>query len=123
MTFAFIALTVSACGSSGIKVPKQDPDRRGAELFAERCSGCHTLEAAGTEGSSGDFKTSGPDFNKTKETRDSVLYAIYNGGFGGNIMPSNIVVGEDANLVAKFVAKYAGEKANRPAGGKKQKEK
>ncbi len=115
----FAALALSACGSSGIKVPKEDPNRRGAELFADRCSGCHTLEAAGTEGSSGDYKTSGPDLDKSKETVDSVLYAIYNGGFGGKIMPSNIVMGENADRVAEFVAKYAGEKIKPSAGEKK----
>ena len=29
----------------------QKVDSRGAQLFAERCAGCHTLEAAGAEGS------------------------------------------------------------------------
>ncbi len=116
---ALAALALSACGSSGIKVSKEDPNRQGAELFAERCSGCHTLEAAGTEGSSGDYKTSGPDLDKIKETEDSVLYAIYNGGFGGDIMPSNVVTGEDADRVAKFVAEYAGKKLKPLPGEKK----
>ncbi len=116
---ALTALALSACGSSGIKVSKEDPNRKGAELFAERCSGCHTFEAAGTEGSSGDFKTSGPDLDKIKETKDSVLYAIYNGGFGGDVMPSNVVMGENADLVAEFVAKYAGKKVNSSSGEKK----
>ena len=42
------------------------------------------------------------------EQHEDVLYAIRNGGFSGAIMPANIVVGEDAELVAEFVAKYAG---------------
>jgi hypothetical protein len=37
-----------------------------------------------------------------------VIYAIRNGGFSGAIMPQNIVVGENAEKVAAFVAKYAG---------------
>ena len=37
-----------------------------------------------------------------------MLYAIRNGGFSGAIMPQNIVVGEDAQAVAEFVAKYSG---------------
>ena len=40
-----------------------------------------------------------------------MLYAIRNGGFSGAIMPQNIVVGEDAEAVAEFVAKYAGTDA------------
>jgi hypothetical protein len=37
-----------------------------------------------------------------------VLFAIRNGGFSGAIMPSNVVVGQDAQQVAAFVSKYAG---------------
>jgi hypothetical protein len=40
-----------------------------------------------------------------------VLYAIENGGFSGQIMPQNIVVGPDAEKVARFVATYAGRQA------------
>jgi hypothetical protein len=38
-----------------------------------------------------------------------VLFAIRNGGFSGAIMPQNIVVGDDAQKVAAFVSKYAGQ--------------
>ena len=48
-------------------------------------------------------RTNGPNFNQRKETRDTVLYAIRNGGFSGAIMPANIVVGRDAEAVADFV--------------------
>jgi mono/diheme cytochrome c family protein len=36
--------------SSGVEtsVPEDDPTHEGAVLFAERCSGCHTMSAAGT---------------------------------------------------------------------------
>ena len=39
-----------------------------------------------------------------------VLFAIQNGGFSGAIMPQNIVVGDEAEEVARFVAKYAGDR-------------
>ena len=87
---------------------------RGAELFYERCSGCHTLEAANSYGSkpegelAGGERTNGPNFNVRKESRDDVLFAIRNGGFSGAIMPANIVVGEDAEAVADFLAEYSG---------------
>ena len=42
-------------------------------------------------------------------TRDDVLFAIRNGGFSGAIMPANIVIGQDAEAVADFVAEYSGE--------------
>ena len=40
-----------------------------------------------------------------------MLYAIRNGGFSGAIMPQNIVVGDDAQEVAQFLAKYSGLQA------------
>jgi hypothetical protein len=43
-----------------------------------------------------------------------VLYAIRNGGFSGAIMPQNIVTGPQAQQVAAFVAKYAGQEATIP---------
>jgi mono/diheme cytochrome c family protein len=106
------ALSLSACGfgSEGIAVSKDDHE--GAELFATHCSGCHTLSAAGTQGSGNrGERTQGPNLNQRTETYDDVLFAIQNGGFSGAIMPQNIVVGEEAKAVAKFVAKYAGEDA------------
>ncbi len=45
-----------------------------------------------------------------------VLYAIENGGFSGAYMPQNIVVGQDAIDVAKFVATYAGRLAPQVTG-------
>jgi hypothetical protein len=45
------------------------------------------------------------------ESKDNVLYAIRNGGYSGAIMPENIVVGRDADMVAEFLAKYAGRGA------------
>jgi mono/diheme cytochrome c family protein len=102
--------TAVGCGTEGIQVAEDDPMYEGAQLFAERCSGCHTLTAAGTEGSANrSERVQGPNLNQRPETVDDVIYAIRNGGFSGAIMPQNIVVGEDAEKVAEFVAKYAGQ--------------
>ena len=111
------ALSISACGTQRITVPKaQTQLYHGAVLFSERCAGCHTLYAAGTHGSAPNIRTaqaiSGPNFNvRCERPIDRVLYAIENGGFSGAYMPQNIVVGQDAVDVAKFVATYAGAKA------------
>jgi mono/diheme cytochrome c family protein len=107
---AALALVAAGCGEG------REVDTRGAELFAERCGGCHTLAAAGTEGSNPEERVAGPNLNARRETRDQVLYAIRNGGFSGAIMPQNIVVGEDAEAVADFVAEYAGRDATEPPG-------
>jgi mono/diheme cytochrome c family protein len=109
-------LAATACGSEGIslKPGATAQVQRGATLFAARCAGCHTLDAAGTQGGATRIhdreRTDGPNFNVRPETNDSVLYAIRNGGFSGAIMPENIVVGKDAQAVAAFVSKYAGAK-------------
>jgi mono/diheme cytochrome c family protein len=100
------------CGSEGVDVSEDDSAavKEGAELFAERCSGCHTLSAAGTQGSANrSQRVQGPDFDQRNESVDDVLFAIRNGGFSGAIMPQNIVVGDDAEKVAEFVAEYAGK--------------
>jgi len=103
--------TVAGCGTEGVELSDNDPDFEGAQLFAERCSGCHTLSAAGTQGTANrSERVQGPDLDLRTETVEDVIYAIRNGGFSGAIMPQNIVVGEDAEKVAAFVAKYAGQK-------------
>ncbi len=38
-----------------------------------------------------------------------MLFAIRNGGFSGQIMPANIAVGRDAELIADFLSKYSGQ--------------
>ena len=88
------------------------PNYAGAELFATHCSGCHTLQAAGTQGTGNrGERTQGPNLNQRTETVATSLYAIRNGGYSGAIMPQNIVVGDEAKKVARFVAKYAGQDA------------
>jgi mono/diheme cytochrome c family protein len=107
-------LALAACGSEGIDV-ESDADVRGAELFAERCGGCHTLQAAGSLGSATRVvRNQGPNLDERAESSEDVLYAIQNGGFSGAIMPQQIVTGEDAQAVADFVAKYSGTEIDRP---------
>ena len=108
------ALGLAACGfgSEGVSVSGDDPNHEGAELFATHCSGCHTLSAAGTQGTGNrGSRTQGPNLDERTETYDDALFAIQNGGFSGAIMPQNIVVGEEAEAVARFVAEYAGGEA------------
>jgi mono/diheme cytochrome c family protein len=108
-------LTATACGSEAIsqQALNDKPNiANGAKLFSARCSGCHTMDVAGAQGGATKVhdreRPDGPNFNVRRETPDSVLYAIRNGGFSGAIMPENIVVGKEANDVAAFVSKYAG---------------
>jgi mono/diheme cytochrome c family protein len=120
------AMTLVACGEQKIQLAESDPNYTGAQIFQQRCSGCHTLKAAGTQGSAvkanGREYKDGPNFNQRKENKDGILYAIENGGFSSGPMPQDIVVGEEAQKVADFVAKYSGKDAARgpqPGGGPK----
>ena len=91
---------------------KDDPTHSGAVLFSQRCSGCHTLAAAGTQGSANRaVRVQGPNLNQRVESYHDVIFAIRNGGFSGAIMPQNIVTGSEASEVARFVSKYAGSSA------------
>jgi mono/diheme cytochrome c family protein len=112
------ALGAGACGEQDIQLAKDNPDYEGAKIFQQSCSGCHTLAAAGTQGSTTSPNdreyVDGPNFNSRKEEKDQILYAIRNGGFSSGPMPQDILVGERAEKVADFVAKYSGKDA---AGG------
>jgi mono/diheme cytochrome c family protein len=111
-----VAAGAVACGSQGIssEISSQPANvQHGAQLFSQRCSGCHTLAVVGAQGTTDNVRqrerVDGPNFNTRNETADNVLYAIRNGGFSGAIMPENIVVGKDADDVAAFLSKYAGK--------------
>jgi mono/diheme cytochrome c family protein len=116
-----VAALASACGTERISVPKTSPLYQGAVLFNQRCSGCHTLSYAAANGSAPNIRTaqaiSGPNFNvRCERPITRVLYAIENGGFSGAYMPQNVVVGQDATEVARFVATYAGRQAPNVVG-------
>ncbi len=115
LTLALAACTagVSACGSQEIDVPGASASvQRGAQLFSERCAGCHTMDAAGAQGSavqvSDKERVDGPNFNVRQACYADTLYALQNGGYSGAIMPANLVVGKDADAVARFLAEYSG---------------
>ena len=109
-----VGALVSGCQTEDIEVDSSS-DERGAQLFSERCSGCHTLGVASAQGSkpegqvSGGERTNGPNLDTRHVAKDDVLFAIRNGGFSGAIMPANIVVGDDAEAVAAFLDKYSGD--------------
>ena len=112
------AVLLSACGSQGVSVDAESNATagEGAQLFATHCAGCHTISAAGTQGSGNRaLRTQGPNFDQRVESYDEALFAIRNGGFSGAIMPQNILVGDDATKVAEFLAKYSGSDVDEAA--------
>lgn len=125
LAVATSSVALTACGSARQASQLADANPaidRGARIFAEKgCQGCHSLDVVGAEGSATKVRdrerVDGPNFNVRKEQVENVLYAIRNGGYSGAIMPENIVVGQEADDVAQFLAKYSGlEKASTSAG-------
>ena len=89
-------------------------EKRGREIFGERCALCHTLAAANAVGKVG------PNLDVIQPTEQLVLHTIVNGCLqnppsgsqetclGQGTMPADVVQGVDATDVAKFVAAVAG---------------
>ena len=89
-------------------------EKSGRELFGEHCGVCHTLAGANATGKVG------PNLDVLKPAQSTVLNTINNGCLpnppkgsnqgclGQGVMPAAVVQGEDAQNVAAFVAKVAG---------------
>lgn len=89
-------------------------EKRGREIFGERCALCHTLAAANAVGKVG------PNLDMIQPTEQLVLHTIMYGCLqnppsgsqeaclGEGTMPADVVQGVDATDVAKFVSKVAG---------------
>jgi cytochrome c553 len=76
----------------------------GKELFIATCKSCHDLDAVQARG------VTGPDLDELGGLdRERVLNAIENGGTGQGRMPAGLLQGEDAQDVAAYVARVAGQ--------------
>ena len=85
-------------------------EKRGRELFGDRCANCHTLKAAGA------VAQVGPNLDNLRPPKNLVLDAIHNGRARGNgQMAADLVEGEDAADVASFVAKAVGQTGQKQA--------
>jgi hypothetical protein len=92
-----------------------DAEKRGRDIFGERCGLCHTLAAANAVGKVG------PNLDVVMPTESLVLHTIENGCvqnappgsqqacLGQGTMPANVVQGVQATEVAQFVARVAGK--------------
>ncbi|CAN5766574.1 hypothetical protein BH24ACT25_BH24ACT25_09260 [soil metagenome] len=101
-----IAGREESVGSEGALASAElDPDlEEGKNLFLETCSSCHSLDAANARG------VTGPDLDALAPLDiDRVLNAIEIGGTGDARMPPGLVEGGDADNVAAYVARVAGQ--------------
>jgi len=79
-------------------------EEHGKELFRQTCWSCHNLDAADARG------VTGPDLDELGGVdRQRVLNAIKNGGTGQGRMPAGLLSGQDAQDVAVYVEKVAGQ--------------
>ena len=92
------------------KVASSDTEAK--QLFQTNCGACHTLARAGTDGIVGpnldDILGQGtPEANETR-VANAIQNGFNSGSFQGQ-MPAGILEGADADLVANFVARVAGQ--------------
>ena len=82
------------------------------EVFGHTCGTCHTLRRAGVRG------IIGPDLDKVVLTEREVREMIRTGSLDST-MPKNLLVGEEADRVARYVARQslASRRARAEAGG------
>ena len=79
-------------------------EEHGKELFVQACKSCHNLDAVNAQG------VTGPDLDELGSLDSQrVLNAIKRGGSGENRMPANLYEGQDAQDVALYVARVAGQ--------------
>jgi mono/diheme cytochrome c family protein len=104
---AVIATDKSRDSIPEANVKKLTPlQQRGRELFGERCKNCHSLAAAKATAKVG------PNLDDLRPPKALVLDAIKNGRARGNgNMAADLVLGEDAEAVAQFVAVAVGQPA------------
>ena len=79
-------------------------EARGKQLFRQTCASCHTLSAVNARG------VTGPNLDEIGQvTKQRVLNAIRIGGTGDKRMPSGLLTGNNAEAVAVYVSKVAGQ--------------
>ena len=83
--------------------PADSSQEEGKTLFIETCKSCHTLAAVQAHG------VTGPNLDELGPDKQRVLNAIKNGGTGQGRMPKGLLQGSDAQKVAAYVARVAGQ--------------
>jgi cytochrome c553 len=92
-------------GVGSLRTEEVSPDlESGKQLFVATCKSCHDLDAVQAQG------VTGPDLDELGGLdEERVLNAIENGGTGQGRMPAELLQGEEAEDVAAYVARVAGQ--------------
>jgi len=122
LSFALLAVLMAviiplwAFSKDGSSEETTTSDEESRELFVDNCGSCHTLEAAGTDGIVGpdlDERLGGtvsgePTPEAIEGSSGRALNAIVN-GLGEGAMPAGILQGAQAEQVADYVGRTAGQ--------------
>jgi mono/diheme cytochrome c family protein len=96
------AFVAANAGKQGFVQPQSVSGTNGKQIFTAKCGGCHTLKAAGTNG------TIGPNLDALKPPFATVKNQVIH---GGGAMPAFKGILTDAQItaVAKYVAAHVGK--------------
>jgi sulfite dehydrogenase len=95
-----VTVVVAGCGGGGDEEPANGGQAASGEtLFKERCGSCHTLAAAGTDG------TVGPNLDDLAPDAARVQQAMRD---APGVMPENLAEGAQAQAIADYVAGAVG---------------
>ena len=102
-------VSLSACGAGGLPSASGD-QQNGAQLFTQKCGGCHQLQAAGTLGNIGPNLDAAFAADREQGFADSTIESVVLDQIrlAAAPMPRNLVRGQDAIDVSAFVAATAG---------------
>jgi mono/diheme cytochrome c family protein len=110
---AAVALPLGACG-------RDEPDlTKGKALFTQKCGSCHALARAGTQGQTGPnldaaFRAA-LDKGLSRETVEGVVHRQILHPRRGNVMPADLVTGQEAKDVAAYVS-FAAHRTGQDSG-------
>lgn len=106
-----LIFAASGCGRAD-----KPPDLvRGKELFVGKatCGSCHTLRHAGTKGTQGPNLDAAFGPSRRQGIKEQTIRGVVDDQIShvikGSIMPKNLVRGQDADDVAAYVARVAGQ--------------
>ncbi len=89
------------------RLKDEQPNERvehGRDLFRQTCATCHSLSAVNARG------VTGPNLDEIGQmTKQRVLNAIKLGGTGDKRMPAGLLTGRNAEAVAAYLTKVAGQ--------------
>ena len=114
------ALLAAGCGTGGIS--KSGDQDAGKKLFLSECAGCHTLADAGSHGNQGPNLDDAFGPSRKQGFKEVTIEQVVRQQIELAVppMPRDLVTGADADSVAAYVARVAGQPvtAKNPTSGK-----